>query len=75
MSLNLDESRKALSADEKLKEVLGDELVTKYLSVNQARLFEALQYDMSCLEIFQLLAEKMEAGTEEEKVTRLVENY
>ncbi|KZP04099.1 glutamine synthetase/guanido kinase [Athelia psychrophila] len=36
MSLNLDESRKALAGDAALQEVLGEELVEKYLSLNKA---------------------------------------
>ena len=71
---------KAFGSDELLKDILGDELVDKYLAVSEVSSrssFLSRQNLLGCVFFFtlQTLARLMKADTEAATLTRLVENY
>jgi glutamine synthetase len=80
MPLSWEESMKAFGSDELLKDILGDELVDKYLAVSEVSSrssFLSRQNLLGCVFFItlQTLARLMKADTEAATLTRLVENY
>jgi glutamine synthetase len=75
MSLTWEESMKAFGSDALLRNILGGELVDKYLAVSEVSSTNDLRHPTILTRSIQTLARLMKADTEEATLTRLVENY